>query len=158
MEQEIPRVGGDIDAYCTKCRMDLTHTIHALDTDGIPARVECNTCHGVHRYRAPKSARSAPKARASTSQSASARMSRAEKAANTRAAAAAAKLEESWEALLSGKEGDARPYRFAESYNPGDILRHTQFGLGVVESRINPQKISVLFREGRKVLIDNRVV
>src|SRR2546429_5893163 len=44
------RVGGDIDAWCTRCKMNLGHTILAL-VGTRPARVRCNTCHGEHNYR-----------------------------------------------------------------------------------------------------------
>jgi hypothetical protein len=63
---------------------------------------------------------------------------------------------QSWEERLSGKEGGARPYRFTESYAVGDVVRHTLFGLGIVEIRLAPQKINVLFRDGAKILIDNK--
>src|SRR6266511_3985193 len=44
------KVGGEVDAFCTKCELTLAHTVHAV-VSGKPVKVECNTCHGVHRYR-----------------------------------------------------------------------------------------------------------
>lgn len=49
------RAGQEVDAYCTKCKMDLTHRIVAV-VGGRPVKVECRTCYTVHVYRAPKSA------------------------------------------------------------------------------------------------------
>jgi RNase P subunit RPR2 len=46
------KVGGEVDSFCTKCEMLLAHTVHAV-VDGRPVKVECNTCHGVHRYKGP---------------------------------------------------------------------------------------------------------
>ena len=46
------KVGGEVDAFCTKCQLTLAHTVHAV-VAGRPVKVECNTCHGVHRYRDP---------------------------------------------------------------------------------------------------------
>src|SRR5207248_1638052 len=48
------RAGIEIDAYCTRCRMDLTHRIIAV-VNNKPVKVECRTCYGTHNYRAPKS-------------------------------------------------------------------------------------------------------
>ena len=60
------KVGGEVDAFCTKCQLTLAHTVHAV-VSGRPVKVECNTCHGVHRYRDPPGGRPfAPPARAST--------------------------------------------------------------------------------------------
>src|SRR5262245_15775131 len=155
-EREAVRVGGDVDAYCTKCRMDLTHTIHAV-VNGAPARVECNTCHGVHQYRAPKSQKGSPKpTREATASPSAPKAHKTESSAPRARANSPAAIAETWQTSLQGKEEAARPYRFGESYAIGDVVRHTQFGLGLVEERLSPQKICVLFRAGRKILIDNR--
>src|ERR1051325_761119 len=45
--------GGEIDAWCTKCRLDLGHRIVAM-VQGVPKRVICQTCFGEHAYRAPR--------------------------------------------------------------------------------------------------------
>src|SRR5512138_1592035 len=45
-------VGGEVDALCSRCELVLAHTVHAV-VSGQPVKVECNTCHVVHRYRAP---------------------------------------------------------------------------------------------------------
>src|SRR2546422_867426 len=44
------KVGADIDAWCTRCKMNLGHTILAM-VSGRPVRVRCNTCQGEHNYR-----------------------------------------------------------------------------------------------------------
>jgi len=46
------RVGGEVDALCGRCELVLAHTVHAV-VSGRPVKVECNTCHSVHRYRDP---------------------------------------------------------------------------------------------------------
>ena len=48
------RAGQEIDAWCTRCKMDLTHKVVAAVGDK-PAKVECRTCYTIHMYRAPKS-------------------------------------------------------------------------------------------------------
>jgi hypothetical protein len=44
------RTGDDIDAYCTRCKIDLTHTVLALASENQAERVRCNTCGSEHRY------------------------------------------------------------------------------------------------------------
>jgi cytochrome c5 len=44
------KVGTNIDAWCTKCKLVLAHTIEAIAQDSIK-RVSCNTCHGTHQYK-----------------------------------------------------------------------------------------------------------
>jgi hypothetical protein len=43
-------VGGDIQAYCGKCKSVLTHTIVALKGTRA-ARTDCQTCGSTHAYR-----------------------------------------------------------------------------------------------------------
>jgi hypothetical protein len=44
------RVGHDILSYCSRCKMNLTHTIVTVDKTGKPARVLCNTCKSERQY------------------------------------------------------------------------------------------------------------
>ena len=49
------RAGGEVDAWCTKCKLVLNHRVIAM-VAGTPVRVECSTCNGSHhnfRARAP---------------------------------------------------------------------------------------------------------
>src|SRR2546428_12749840 len=53
------RVGGEVDAFCTKCELLLAHTILAMVGKKI-ARVKCNTCKAEHAFRGtavPKTAK-----------------------------------------------------------------------------------------------------
>ena len=47
------RAGQEVDAYCTKCKLELLHRIVAVANDK-PVKVECRTCYQVHMYRAVK--------------------------------------------------------------------------------------------------------
>ena len=49
------KVGGEVDAFCTRCKMDLAHTILAM-VGTKPVRVRCNTCGGDHAFRGPPGA------------------------------------------------------------------------------------------------------
>lgn len=44
------RVGHDVLSYCTRCKMNLTHTIVTVDKQNKPARVLCNTCKSERQY------------------------------------------------------------------------------------------------------------
>ena len=45
--------GQEVDDQCTKCKLFLAHTIVAMDGTNI-IKVECKTCHSVHKYRGKK--------------------------------------------------------------------------------------------------------
>lgn len=47
----MPKVGENIDSWCSKCKRILAHTIEAMVAGAIK-RVHCNTCKGVHSYKA----------------------------------------------------------------------------------------------------------
>jgi hypothetical protein len=47
------KIGHDILAYCTRCKMNLTHTIVTMDQNK-PGRVLCNTCKSERQYNAKK--------------------------------------------------------------------------------------------------------
>jgi len=49
-------VGTEVEAYCTKCKMDRLHVISTLKSDGNINKVLCQTCEGTHLYRLPKTA------------------------------------------------------------------------------------------------------
>ena len=96
------RVGGDVDAFCTRCKMELGHTVLAM-VGTRPVRVRCNTCQGEHAYRGP------PEKKKGTWVPAADRVS---KPAVT-----------SWEALLREKDvSRARPYSAKDRYNAEDLL------------------------------------
>src|SRR5262252_8530158 len=49
MAEEL-KVGGELDAWCTSCKLMKWHTIVAL-VDGKPAKVECQGCGKQHQFR-----------------------------------------------------------------------------------------------------------
>jgi hypothetical protein len=139
-----PRTGGEIDAWCTKCRMDLNHRIVAMVGD-VVKRVECLTCGGQHNYRKPASERDQPKA--STPRAASG--SRA--ASRVPATERSAKL--SWEKAIAGQPpGAFKAYSVTATFSPGDLVRHKLFGDGVIARIIDPKKVEILFEEGPKTM------
>ena len=123
------RVGGDIDAACSKCKMVLGHTVLAMV--GTQAkRVRCNTCQGEHSYRSSAPVKS-----------------------KTPRATRAKPVVTSWEALLAGKDlTRARRYSMKERFVTNELVQHPTFGVGLVQS-VNVDKITVAFKADVKVLI-----
>jgi len=46
----MPRLGDDIDDYCTKCKRSTDHSVAAM-ADEEPVKVLCRTCNTEHKYR-----------------------------------------------------------------------------------------------------------
>lgn len=134
-------VGSDIDAYCTKCKAVLAHTLVALEGQK-PRRVKCNTCGGEHNYRPSKPQPKVPAAKTP-------------KAAKT--AAASKKTRQNWADAM--QEASAKPrkvYTMSGSYAEGDWIEHAVFGLGCVQSFTPPHKITVRFADSTRTLVCNR--
>lgn len=122
-------VGDPIESRCTKCRKITNHIIVAI-TDDVPAKVQCNTCDGQHKYRPP----AAPK-----------------KTTTRRTVDPKAAEQKEWLELKPKIEGkDAIAYSMETAFKVGSVMKHPKFGLGLVQSSLGPQKVEVLFEDGRK--------
>ena len=133
------RVGGDVDAYCTKCKMLLGHTILAM-VGSNPARARCNTCQGEHKYRSgpaePKKGTWEPKV--------------------DRDRREAKPVVTSWEALLANKDvSRARKYSSKERFANDEVLSHPTFGIGLVQE-VRGDKIQVAFKADVKTLVHGK--
>lgn len=132
-----------MESRCTRCRQVLNHTIVAMVGEQI-VRVECNTCHSVHNHHPVKQSKEPTAAKAPQRKAAAA--PRATKADPAAAAAA------EWETLLSGMDpAQAMPYAMNGVFRTNSLISHPQFGLGIVQL-VQPGKISVLFRDGKRLL------
>ncbi len=133
------RVGGDVDAMCTKCKMLLGHTILAM-VGTKPKRVRCNTCQGEHNFRAAAGA--APRKKWESN---SEREARERKPTVT-----------SWEALMGSKDiSRARRYSSKERFAGGDVVDHPTFGIGLVQE-VRGDKIAVAFKADVKTLVHGK--
>ena len=131
-------VGSDVEAYCTKCKMVLGHTVVAM-MGAKPRRVKCNTCGGDHNYRAAK-----PVARTA-----------AKKAAKGKSPTR--RTRQSCEEVM--QEASTKPhktYAMSGSFGEGDWIEHRTFGLGCVQSFTPPNKITVRFADSTRMLICNQ--
>jgi len=139
------KTGGEVDAYCTKCKLDLNHRIVAM-VEGQPKRVECSTCNTQHNYYRPKGA-----ATAKVKKEAKPRSERASSLSSR--AKAAQSQEQMWEKLVSGQPPRAfQPYRITTVFEVGHLVHHTKYGDGVVLRVLDRTKIEVLLKEGTRLL------
>jgi hypothetical protein len=131
------KVGGEVDTFCTKCELTLAHTVHAV-VGGTPVKVECNTCHGVHRFRG---AAGRP-ARAGAS---------AERAPKAKPAVVA------FDEILAARDGSrAQAYSPKRTYAVDDVVDHPIFGRGFVSAVRDAGKVEITFRSDVKILIHGR--
>lgn len=139
------KVGGDVDSWCTKCRLMLTHRIVAM-VGPKPARVECETCHSQHNYRerAPGDAPAKqPRIAGTSSAPRPARVSSVSKLEQERR-----DREHSWERAVTGKLAtEFVKYDVKAQFKVGDLVKHTKFGDGVVTQVVDAHKVEVLFRD-----------
>lgn len=131
MQNKTLSAGDPIESRCTKCRKLTNHTIVAM-TDKGPARVACNTCKGEHQYRPPATRKQAT-ARRTTEPKITPR--------------------EEWEKLIAGIDTTlTKRYSMDGSFKTGSLIKHPQFGLGLVQRVIGNRKIEVFFADGKKTM------
>lgn len=146
------KVGGDVDSWCTKCRLMLTHRIVAM-VGPKPARVECETCHSQHNYR-ERAPGDAPAKGARDGRVVGSSGARAPRVSSvTRLEQERRDREQSWERAVTGKlVGDFVKYNVKATFRVGDLVKHTKFGDGVVTRVIDAHKVEVLFRDEPRTL------
>ncbi|QSQ15541.1 hypothetical protein [Myxococcus landrumensis] len=144
------KVGGEVDAYCTRCKLTLAHTILAMVGTKI-ARVRCNTCNGDHAYRGapgttdrPTSSSTPRASRASSSSGGGSSSSKAEK------------IIISFEEQLAGKDiANAPRYSPKDTYQVDQVIQHPTFGVGLVTA-VRGDKVDLTFRTDTKTLVHGR--
>src|SRR5688572_12196869 len=142
------KVGGEVDAFCTRCKMMLAHTILAMVGTTI-ARVQCNTCNGQHAFRSPPGA-SSSRSRSSSSSGASSTATRAASRESL------VKTVSSWDEEMRGKDlSRARKYSPRETFAVDDVVDHPTFGLGLVRA-VRVDKVEVAFKAQERTLIHGR--
>lgn len=145
--------GQEVDAWCTRCKLDLTHKIVAA-VGGKPVRVECRTCYGVHNYRPAKTALTesglaVPKPSSAVSSSSSSpsrpRSSSGSSAAPRRTVPEAP--------LAPPDHAHIHLYKVTERFEPGTWIQHKTFGIGLVQRDVGGNKIEVRFDDTVRTLV-----
>ena len=138
-----PRVGQEISAYCGKCKDERSHTVAAMDGDTVK-RVTCSSCGGTHNYKPAPAASAVKPASAATDEG----KPPTKKRASSRRSKAA-------DTFSIDPKRPVKPYDMNNSFAAGDVINHSKFGLGAVETAFPPNKIEVRFQEGKKLLLHN---
>ena len=125
------KVGGEVDAFCSRCQLLLAHTVIAM-VGAVPVKVECNTCRNVHRFRGATTATKTPAARKPRSPAVS------------------------FDELMATQTGAPRRYAPSDLFAAGDVLDHATFGRGLVSGLKAPGKVEVTFRTGVKTLVHGK--
>lgn len=136
------RVGGEVDAFCTKCELNLAHTILAMVGTAIK-RVQCNTCNGQHMFRGQQPLQKA------TSFAAPRKAASAPRAARTPKSEV---VVIGFDEQLKGKDlTRARKYSLRDTYKVDDVVDHPTFGFGIVTA-VRVDKVDVTFKADVKTL------
>jgi hypothetical protein len=148
---KVLRVAGEVDSWCTRCRLGLNHRIVSMKS-GKPHQVECLTCRSQHLWR-PNAPGDKPAA--SVGGDGRARLAAARGAPSGRSprVTPAMRQEQQWEKAIAGRGvTEFKTYNVAGNFREGDLLRHKRFGDGVVIRVIDAHKVEVLFRDEPKTL------
>ena len=148
------RAGDEVDAWCTKCRMDLGHRVVAA-VGALPKRVECLTCNTQHNYRAPKGASSpVPKGELAPAEK---RRAAARTPGKPRVTKAASELRADWEKHCLGQvDSKFTAYSVKERFALDQLVKHKKFGEGFVAELVDDAKVSIVFADGAKTLVHGR--
>lgn len=148
------RAGGEVDSWCTKCKLVLNHRVIAM-VSSTPVRVECSTCGSHHNYRprAPGDKAVATTSRSTSGSGGGSAAPRSTRASVTKAQQAALDREKSWEKATLGKTAsEFKSYRVDETFSEGELVRHKKFGDGVVTRILDPKKVEILFKDEPRTL------
>jgi len=136
--------GSEIDAWCTKCKLDLGHRIIAMVEDR-PKRVVCSTCGSQHNYRAPKTLTTGVRIRKVLKSAAPKSPSARAKAENDR--------QVEWERRIAGNTLESfKRYTIDKIFEPDDLITHKKFGEGYVVDVLDPKKVTIMFKDGLRTL------
>ncbi len=133
-------VGKDVLSYCTKCKLNLGHTIVAMKDVKSIAKVKCNTCGTIQSF---KDASMSSKQNKTRTKATSAKPSRA------------ISVSDLWMEKMSATKKKSTPYAMDGKFAVGDIIDHPKFGPGIIEKVVD-DKIDVIFRHEIKTLVHNK--
>ena len=144
------RVAGEVDSWCTKCRLVLNHRIVSMK-NGKAHQVECLTCRSTHLWR--EHAPGEKPAASGSSRPPGRVVGGGSSAPKSTRVSAALKLEQQWEKAIAGRGvHEFKPYSVSGTFAEGTLVRHKKFGDGVVTRVIDAHKIEILFKDEPRTL------
>lgn len=132
-------VGGDIEAWCPRCNQKSGHTIITIINNS-PKKIKCTTCDEHHTLSAKSYAK--PRVKSGIS------VQKARSRETT--------YEEYLSRLAGGDPANSIKYNTKGNFKKDEIIDHLNFGIGVVLSVIQVNKIKILFKDGPRLLIQNQ--
>jgi len=118
MSNKTLSIGDSVEARCTKCRKNSTHTVLSIDEQR-PVDVQCNTCSRQHKYRPPAAAK--------------------KPAARRTADPKVAECKEWQELRPSMNSAMATDYSMTTAFKVKALINHPVFGLGIVQRQAGPR-------------------
>jgi len=131
--------GSDVLSYCGRCKMDLNHVVIAMKGTAV-LKAQCRTCNATHGYRSPKGITEPGQIVA--------------KKKRTTTRSKAEPIEAVWTRMW--EESSSSPvlkYNMKEHFGHGFRVDHPKYGSGIVDRIIHPNKIEVVFKDDKRVLI-----
>ena len=142
-------VASEVDAYCTRCKLDLAHRVISMVEDRVH-KVECLTCGGHHLYRAPRSEAASTRTRASGKK----RTAKGKRSVAAKSTRTETERRQRWEQAIMGRPADAfTAYSMSAHLSEGELVRHAKFGDGVVTEVRTDHKVHILFETGERTLV-----
>lgn len=132
--------GSEVDAWCTRCKMDLGHRIVAM-VQSQPKRVLCLTCGSEHNFRAPKADAPLKKTRVP-----------GQAARTPRVSLTVASARAEWKKQTESGQ-PFKKYSIEVTFRKGDLVTHKKFGSGYVLAVLPDKKVSISFYDGEKTLV-----
>ena len=131
-------VGKEVTAYCSKCKDTTVHVVEIVKKESI-AKVMCKACLSSHRYRT-----SADELPVKTGK-------KPVKKAPVKTAE-----EKKWHRMMAKTDIESPiEYTMQKSYKALNVIQHHTFGVGVVREVISTTKMSVVFQDGERTLVQN---
>ncbi|KPK31436.1 MAG: hypothetical protein AMK70_12500 [Nitrospira bacterium SG8_35_1] len=131
--------GESIKAWCPRCNLKSGHTIIAI-VDNSPKKIKCNACDEQHNVSAKPSGKSRTGSKSTT------RKSRSKEAM----------YEKYLSRLTGGDPANSIKYNIKGNFEKNQIIVHLKFGIGIVLSVIQINKIEILFKDGPRLLTQNQ--
>jgi len=126
-------------AWCPRCNLKLDHTIIAI-VNNLPKKIKCNTCDEYHNLSTKQSGESQLKSKNTTSKLKSKE----------------AMYEKYLYRLTGGNPAIFIKYNIKGNFEKDQIIDHLKFGIGIVLSVIQINKIEILFKDGPRLLTQNQ--
>lgn len=143
-------IGKEVEAYCGKCKGNTVHRIIKMDDTEI-SKVICQTCNAEHKFRAPKKEKVAADKTTKDSKKDAKKAAPKKRRRITRRSM-------NWDTVMEKLEGEVPvSYSLTGNFESGILLEHKKFGIGYIQEVGSETKITVLFKEGVKTLVQNYI-